>query len=152
MTKKTKYSSLSEINKKLIDSAETAMNNAFDIVSDFYVGSAVLTEKDNIYIGCNLNFCAYVGLCAERNAISNAFVNGERKINKIAIICKGETFNVTKLLGPCGICRQVIYEISEYQKKDVEILLVDTKKENVIITSISEMFPLGFGFKSCYIT
>lgn len=148
--KTLKYKSLPGEEQELISRAEQVMKNAYDPSSGFRVGSALLTNKGNIYAGCNINMCSYTGICAERAAISNAVSNGEYDFTKIAVICKGDTFDVKDLSGPCGICRQMIWEFSEYAKCDIKILMSDTTKDNVLISTASEMHPAGFGPRSCY--
>jgi cytidine deaminase len=84
--KTIKFSKLSEKDKKLILYAEKSLKNAYDPYSQFYVGAAVLTKDGKIFLGANINTCAYASLCAERSAIANAVTNGEYFFEKIAII------------------------------------------------------------------
>ncbi len=76
------------------------MANAYSIVNKFPCGAAVLTEKGNIYQGCNVeSVISGMGTCAERSAIDHAVAHGEYGFKAVAIISKlGEP------IKPCGMC------------------------------------------------
>lgn len=135
--------------KDLIDLAEKAMQKGYDPYSGFYVGCAVKTKSGNIYIGANINTCSYEGLCAERIAIGSAISKGDYEINTISIIAKSDFFDVKILSGPCGACRQMIYEFADLASHDINILISDTKKAKVLKTSIFKIHPYGFGPRFC---
>ncbi len=143
------FEKLKEIQKKLVNEAEKAIENAYDPYTQFYVGAAVLTKNGKIYTGVNINTCAYTSLCAERIAIGNAISNGEYLFEKIAIIAKCDFFEVKSLSGPCGICRQMIWEFAELAKKDIEIIVVDSEKKRALVTTIKKLHPYGFGPRLC---
>ncbi len=102
---------------KLLDSAKKAAQNAYAPYSKFNVGAAVLT-KDGIFTGANIeNACTNLGICAERVAISNARMNGCKKIIGIAVNCvnapKDENGKIKENQAmPCGGCRQWIAELA----------------------------------------
>ncbi|MGB9911524.1 MAG: cytidine deaminase [Microgenomates group bacterium] len=148
--KKIQFNKLSVQDQKLINEAEEVLKNAYDPYSQFYVGCALLTKKGNIYKGVNINTCAYGGICAERSAISQMVTEGEYHIKKLAIIAKSDYFKVKIHSGPCGICRQLLWEFSELTKEDIEILISDSDKNKVLITSIKKLHPLGFGPRLCF--
>lgn len=146
---KVTFRKLNEIQKKLILNAENVLRNAYDPYSQFYVGAALLTKKGNIYKGTNINICAYGGICAERSAICQMINNGEYSIEKMAIIAKSEHFKVKILSGPCGICRQMLWEFAELNKNNIEILISDSDKKKVLVTTIEKLHPVGFGPRLC---
>lgn len=123
----------------LIDKAIKARENAYAPYSKFKVGAAILTSNQEIYTGCNVENASY-GLtnCAERTAIFTAVVNGESKIEAIAIV--GDTEGP---ISPCGACRQVIAEFSD---KDTKIILTNLKGD-VLVTTMSEILPGSFSSK-----
>lgn len=135
--------------QKLIDAGESVMKNGYDPYSSFYVGSALLTNKGTVYVGANINTCSYGGLCAERVAIGTAVTHREYVFEAIAVISKSDFFDVKELSGPCGICRQMLWEFSELTCRDIEILIADTKKQHVLVTSIKNLHPFGFGPRLC---
>jgi cytidine deaminase len=92
--------------KKLIEAARTARENAHAPYSNFRVGAAVRTKSGKIYSGCNIENATYgLTLCAERVAIFKAMSEGERDFDAIAVVTDTE-----KLTPPCGSCRQIIWE------------------------------------------
>ena len=97
--------------KKIYDDALRVMNLAYAPYSDFCVGSAILSDRNKIYIGCNVENAAYPeGLCAEAGAISAMIAGGCKLISSICIVAKSE-----KLITPCGGCRQKIVEFSNFE-------------------------------------
>ncbi|MEK6934545.1 MAG: cytidine deaminase [Nanoarchaeota archaeon] len=145
--KTTTYKKLSPIYKKLLDKAEQVMKKGYSPYTNFYVGSALLTTDNKIYSGSNIETASYVAICAERAAISKAVSEGKYLFKAIAVISKCDHFDVTKIAGPCGICRQLLYEFSEVAKRDIIVINSTTKKDKIIITKISELMPLSFGPK-----
>ena len=90
--------------EQLINQAIKAQNNSKSKFSNFPVGCAILTELDEVILGCNVESAVFPStLCAERVAIYSAISNGYEKFKAIAIVSN----NGAK---PCGSCRQIIYE------------------------------------------
>ena len=122
---------------KLIQAAQTAMQNAYAPYSNFSVGAAVQTDKGNVYSGCNVENAAYpIGQCAEASAIGAMVSAGEQTIVAVAVAGRGAA-----LCTPCGGCRQ---RIREFAADDVPVLICD---ENSLRheTTIGELLPLSFG-------
>ncbi len=144
--KYTTYPALSSVQQKLVDEAEKVMKEAYNPYSHFYVGAALLT-KDGIFIsGANVENAAYGStICAERSALLRANAMGYRQFESIAIITRGETFDVVEPSAPCGSCRQMINEAAQLSNKNIEIILSSTQKEKIILSSIEELLPLSFG-------
>ncbi len=121
--------------EELIEKAKEASKNAYAPYSDFRVGACVLTDKGNLYLGCNFENASYgLSICAERNAIGSAITNGETKIKAIAIYSPN-MYNCT----PCGACRQVINEF-----KTDETVVVTVAGDKIITNTIEELLPGGF--------
>ncbi len=124
-----------EENNTLINKALLAKENSYSPYSNFRVGSALLTEDNKIYTGCNIENSSYgATICAERTAIIKAVSSGEKKFKKLAIVSDSND-----LTYPCGICLQVISEFMP----DGEIVLLD-KDKNICIYKVSEFLPLAF--------
>jgi len=126
----------------LLRKAEEASKNAYAPYSDFQVGACVLAKNGKTYLGCNMENASYgLTVCAERNALSNAIVNGEKEIIAIAIFSpKMEN------CFPCGACRQVIFEFQKETQVDV---ITQTKTgsintEGYEVHKISGLLPEGF--------
>lgn len=140
------YKLLSEKRQILLDAAAEVMKTAYNPYSRFYVGAALWTKSGKIIGGSNVENAAYGStICAERAALLRANAQGERQFLAIAIIARGETFDTTEVTGPCGSCRQMLYEASQISKENLEVILSTTKKDKIVITNINELLPLAFG-------
>ena len=76
-------------------------------------------------------------MCAERNALYSAMMNGYKKSDFVSLAIVADT---DEPCSPCGACRQVI---SELFPKDGQIILSNLKgatKE----TNIEELLPFAF--------
>ncbi len=88
------------------------------------VGSALLTEDDNLYLGVCIDVGSSMGFCAEHSAIAAMVTAGEFRIQRIvAVWLKGKD---TYILSPCGRCREFIRQIHP-ENLDTEVIL-DTNK------------------------
>ncbi|WP_076417895.1 MULTISPECIES: cytidine deaminase [Colwelliaceae] len=123
-----------------ITKAKEAYLKAYAPYSNFRVGAAALTELGHIVSGCNVENASYgLTVCAERNCIAQAVINGETRIQSIVVYTEQD-----KLTPPCGACRQVI---AEFLAEDAKVIsanhLGDTK-----IWTVSELLPDAFTPKS----
>ena len=91
----------------LLEAAAKAHHNAHSKYSKFSVGSALLTEDNSIFLGCNVENASYgLTICAERVALTSAVSVGHKSFQAIAIVAD-------ELAAPCGACRQVLAEFCE---------------------------------------
>ena len=51
---------------------------------------ALITDKDNVYVGVDIDTGCGMGFCAEHNAIGSAVTNKEYVIKKIVAVWKDE--------------------------------------------------------------
>ena len=124
--------------KHLAETAIKAKQNALPVYSNFFVGSALLSIKDKVYTGCNVESSSYsLTICAERNAIFKAISEGEREFKAIAVAGDTEDF-----ISPCGACRQVISDLCG----EIDIILVNSNGD-YIVKKTSELLPFAFGDK-----
>jgi cytidine deaminase len=144
--KKIKYKSLDPIQKKLLDAAQKVSALAHNPYSNFFVGAALLCDDGEIITGTNFENAAYGStICAERAAILRANSKGKKKFSRIAIYGRGADFNSKDPVSPCGACRQVIMELAQFTSYDIEVIMSNSQKDEIVIASISELLPLGFG-------
>ena len=123
---------MSEQEKKLIEAAMQARENAYAPYSDYKVGAALLAKSGKIYVGCNFENASFgAGTCAERVALGAAIAAGEREFSAIACV-GGEG------ITPCGICRQALAEFG-----DMTVLCGDTAG-TVRSYRLSGLLPYGF--------
>lgn len=131
-----------EINEFLLQAALVkAMEiseNAYNPYSKFSVGSAVITENNEIFSGCNIENASYgLTICAERNAIFQAVSKKNLKI--IAVVIYTPTDKPT---APCGSCRQVINEFSD---SETRVFSFCKSLNDSLEMTIEELLPDAFG-------
>jgi cytidine deaminase len=71
------------------------------------VGCALITSKNNLFVGVSLDCACGIGTCAEHGAIQNMLANGESRIKTIVAVAEDGT-----ILPPCGRCRELIYQVN----------------------------------------
>lgn len=116
--------------------AEAAAERAYCPYSKFPVGAAVLTDRDEVFVGCNVENASFgLSMCAERNAVFQALAKGHRKI--VAVVIVTPTSAPTP---PCGACRQVINEFGN----QAEVFSFD-KNGNFQCARLDRLLPGAFG-------
>ncbi len=94
---------------ELVNKAIEARKLSYSPYSHFSVGAAILTNSGEVFVGANIENSSYpLCMCAERNAIYNAYLHGVKKEDIVALAVVGDTDGVC---SPCGACRQVISEL-----------------------------------------
>ncbi|GAA5963566.1 hypothetical protein JCM21900_003223 [Sporobolomyces salmonicolor] len=141
----------------LISKALEARDGSYSPYSKFRVGACLLGEDGSYVSGANVECASYGGaICAERTAIVKGVSEGKRKYVGLAV-----SSDVSAVISPCGICRQVL---REFCPLDMPILLVPasyaegkTKLSNaadaegadttdtLVETTMGEILPLSFG-------
>lgn len=94
------------------------------------VGSALITDKGNIYLGVCIDTMEGSGFCAERSAISAMVTAGEYRIRKIVAVWKDGS-----VIPPCGKCREWIWQVDR-SNWDTEIILGEDK-----VVTLRELLP-----------
>ena len=117
----------------LIAAAKDTVKKAYAPYSRFKVGAAVLSASGRIFTGANVENASYgLTVCAERVAVCQAVVNGEKKIKAVAIASNSGT------AYPCGACRQVLSEFGG----DIDVIIV--KKKGYTVKKLSTLLPDAF--------
>lgn len=131
----------------LVDKALEALESAYAPYSEFRVGASVRLDNDSIVLGSNQENAAYPsGLCAERVALFYIGSNfPKQSIKTICIVAKGDLIPKHKLLSPCGGCRQVMLESENRQKNKIRIIIVNQDNRTMVIPSVIDLLPFGFG-------
>ncbi|MBS3125138.1 hypothetical protein J4211_02705, partial [Candidatus Woesearchaeota archaeon] len=44
-----------------------------------------------------------------------------------------------------GSCRQNLFESSQVSRRNLEVIMSTTKKDKIVIATINELLPFGFG-------
>jgi cytidine deaminase len=145
----TRYDSIKDLNaeeQRLTHTALAVAHNAYAPYSKFKVGAAILLDNGEVVTGSNQENAAYPsGLCAERVALfwaGSQFPESAVKTMVIVSVKEGEL--VSRIVAPCGACRQVINEASHRYKKPFSLLLVG--KEGILkVENANDLLPLSFG-------
>lgn len=123
-------------NRELINEAVKAQTKSISPYSNFKVGAALLTKEGKIYQAANVEISSYgLTMCAERNAVFHAVLEGERNFDAIAVVCDTADF-----CPPCGACRQVLLELCG---EELDVIMKNGKDEIKII-KIKDLLPLSF--------
>ena len=125
---------LEELKQKAID----ARKLSYSPYSHFAVGAALLTKDGKVYLGANIENASYpLCMCAERNAIYHALMEGEKKENFLALALAADTEGPC---APCGACRQVMSELLPEGAK----VYMGNLKGNWQETDMKELLPFAF--------
>lgn len=121
---------------ELLGAAWEARRYAHAPYSGFAVGAALLGRSGAIYRGCNLENASYgLTLCAERAALAQAVLGGERGVAAVAVVARGDGLH-----APCGACRQALAEFGP------NLTVITQKKEggDFLVFSLAELLPVPF--------
>lgn len=114
------------------------LENSYSPYSKFRVASIVVMKDGREFSGVNVENASYsAGICAERNAITQAISNGYKKkdFEKLYVMCDSD-----KIGFSCMLCRQVILELFE---KDKQIIAMNRNGEEEVHT-VEELCPYPF--------
>lgn len=130
--------------KKLLNEAKKARENAYAPFSGFAVGAALLTKSGKIYRGCNIESSVMSpSLCAERVALAKAISEGEKDFVAIAIAGALEGETSKEPCYPCGVCRQAL---SEHVKLSAFTVITEENGKEITCT-LEELLPRAFVFE-----
>jgi cytidine deaminase len=123
---------------ELIDCAKQARELSYSPYSHFAVGAALLCKDGSVYLGANIENSSYpLSMCAERNAIYNAYMDGKSKDDFEALAILADTDEPT---SPCGACRQVISELFPSKAP----IYLSNLKGDIKETNAEELLPFAF--------
>ena len=123
---------------EMVEQAIKARGLSYSPYSHFAVGAAVLTKDGKIFLGANVENSAYpLAMCAERNALYNAMMDGYKKEDLLILALAADTDTPC---SPCGACRQVI---SELFPSDGVIIMANLKGD-IQVANIKELLPYAF--------
>jgi cytidine deaminase len=122
----------------LVAAARAAAVRAYCPYSRFAVGAAILTDRGEIFSGCNVENASFgLTICAERNAIFQAVCRAPAPLVIRAVLVFTPTSEPT---SPCGACRQVINEFGP----DAEVFSV-CDGPTTTAHRLSDLLPGAFG-------
>lgn len=125
---------------ELFELAKNARELAYVPYSHFKVGAVIECKDGTIITGANIeNAVLGLTVCAERNAIFQAYLKGYRNTDFVQMaICASSNSDITT---PCGSCRQVLSELFDI---DAPLYCFNLQKE-YLKTSVRELLPYSFG-------
>jgi cytidine deaminase len=128
--------------KKLVKEAINALDSFWggDPNSKYIYGSAVLTDKGNVYAASNYaSDTASLTLHAEQAALAHAAAHKDTRIIAIAMVGK-EDPEGEKICHPCGICKQLIWENSMKSGIQIKVVMANLKGKYVV-KNIKDIVP-----------
>lgn len=126
----------------LIRKAFEGQQFAYTPYSHFRVGAALRAKDGRVYTGCNIENAGYTPTnCAERTALFKAVSEGVREFDAIAIVGSRQSEVNTLVTGPCGVCRQALYEFGG----DALTVIMAKTEDDYIVTTLGALLPYGFG-------
>ncbi|MFZ5747422.1 MAG: cytidine deaminase [Pseudomonadota bacterium] len=135
----------------LVAAARAAARNAHAPYSNFGVGAALLMDDGEIVSGTNIENASYgLSLCAEAVALGTANSLGRlRDIVAVAVV-GGQIGADGALVGavpvhPCGRCRQMLNEAAQLGRRDLPVYCASADGSAMVVRSLSELLPHGFG-------
>lgn len=145
----SQYDSVDELNEMdqlLVHKAKEALENAYAVYSQFYVGAALLLETGEIITGNNQENIAYPSaLCAERVALYYCKAQKpDAVVVKMAIMARSGKGELTEIISPCGACRQVMSEYERIQKQPIGILIQGENDSILYFNQVEDLLPLSF--------
>ena len=124
----------------LVRAAIEVRERAYAPYSNFKVGAALLAGSGKVYVGCNIENGAYSPtMCAERVAVGSALAAGEKPGSFVAMAVVGSQPHPTT---PCGVCRQVLFELAPGCTVVMEPP-PDMGKGRLVM-SVEDLLPSGF--------
>jgi cytidine deaminase len=122
--------------EELLAAARAARAHAYAPYSRYAVGAAVRGANGRIYTGANVENASYgLALCAERNAIMAAVLDGATPLAACAVVTTS-----SPPAAPCGMCRQTL---AEFAGDDLPIALTNTQGE-LVETTLGALLPRAF--------
>lgn len=139
-------SNLKDEIKKLVKTAQLEAQKAYAPYSHFKVGAAVLLNDGRILTGANHENASYpAGVCAERAALSALDMNNVNHYVKAIAVTYLDGADTSKPLSPCGICRQTILEVQQWQNKPIEVYMCSPQGHVITLSDASYLMPFSFG-------
>lgn len=124
--------------QNLFRKAQEALQKSYSKYSQIKVGAAILTRRNNIFLGCNVENPSFgLTMCAEQVAIANAVIHegGENLQVKAIMVVSEPKFPCS----PCGACRQLIFEFG-----NKATVLFQGRENNILELPIHKLLPFNF--------
>ena len=97
------------------------------------VASLLVSKSGKIFEGRSMEFNCGVGICSERTAMFKMMPN-EDEIRTVVTVYRG------KIIPPCGICRELMYQINPKNLINTWVIVSKNKK-----IKLRELLPHCWG-------
>ncbi|OJW84886.1 MAG: cytidine deaminase [Bacteroidetes bacterium 46-16] len=133
--------------QQLVAAAEQVADKAYAPYSHFKVGAALLMEDGSMITGSNHENASYpVGICAERAALATLDMNNNaNKVRAISVTYKPTGHTHNNPVAPCGMCRQAILEVQQWQGQPIAIYMYGPDGEVIYVENAAFLLPFAFG-------
>ncbi len=114
------------------------LSNSYSPYSKFRVASIAVMKDGKEFCGVNVENASYgASICAERNAINSAIAAGYKKYDFeiLYVMCDNQKIGMS-----CMLCRQVISELFESEKKIVAM----NPNGDEIVHTVAQLCPYPF--------
>ena len=114
------------------------LSNSYSPYSKFRVSSIAVMKDGKEFCGVNFENASYgASICAERNAINSAIAAGYKKYDFeiLYVMCDNQKIGMS-----CMLCRQVISELFESEKKIVAM----NPNGDEIVHTVAQLCPYPF--------
>ena len=114
------------------------LSNSYSPYSKFRVASIAVMKDGKEFCGVNVENASYgASICAERNAINSAIAAGYKKYDfeSLYVMCDNQKIGMS-----CMLCRQVISELFESEKK---IIAMNPNGDEIVHT-VAQLCPYPF--------
>ena len=114
------------------------LSNSYSPYSKFRVSSIAVMKDGKEFCGVNVENASYgASICAERNAINSAIAAGYKKYDFeiLYVMCDNQKIGMS-----CMLCRQVISELFESEKKIVAM----NPNVDEIVHTVAQLCPYPF--------
>ena len=137
---------LTQFQRDLLKAASKALQHSYSPYSQFAVGAVLATHTQKMYEGANVENSSYgCTICAERAAICHANIKGERCFEYLAIVALDRGFSRKRVVAPCGICRQMLWEFSSLYNQEMTVIMATYDLKLIEIVSLNDLMPKAFG-------
>jgi cytidine deaminase len=131
----------------LLEVAKATSLNAYNPYSGYRVGAAVETGDGSRFNGTFMENASFgMTVCAEVAAVLASNSAGYRDIIRIAVVGgRPSQGGPGSAFTPCGRCRQVLWETSRVNGREIEVYCADLSLANILLTTSGELLPLAWG-------
>jgi cytidine deaminase len=122
---------------ELIAAALAARERAYAPYSGYLVGCALVAGGEVVLAGNVENASYGLAICAERNAVARAVLDGQRAVEVVVVATQS-----SPPAAPCGMCLQTLIEFAP-DPTTVRVVMVNSAGERRDLT-LAQLLPHGF--------